>query len=157
MEIKLTADLLEEMLNKNVSPFDLQNADTGAYKETTDEVFIKRTTKTLIEDEELIDDLYYFTKYNYKFAEQDFTVDIIKDCLKNKYRILAIYKVNTETDSGYEEDWNDGSRWEGDYNPDGAYSYPKRYSFSDVIADFIELNPHKIKWQINEEWIRKGE
>jgi hypothetical protein len=37
-------------------------------------------------------------------------------------------------------------RYEGDYNPD-AEPTVRRYSFSDVLDEFIDLHPDKCRWE----------
>lgn len=127
----------------------------GSYTQTDRVVWIKTTTKTLIEDDELINDLFIYTKNRYKLNGKDFTLADIKNCIKLKYLVGGIFKLDPKSDSGYEEEYHDGSRWEGDYNPDDAYWYPKKLSFSTVIDSFIKDFPTKVRWDIREEWTKK--
>lgn len=138
------------------------------YQEVSTEHWVKKTTKTLVEDEDLINDLYEYCKGKWTLGFIDIdeeTGDVIHDLshsltkgnvrvlVANKYTIHAV--LNKVIDNSYELDWHDGSRWENDYNPDGAYYSIRSHSFSDVITEFIKDNPNKVKFSIKEVWIKE--
>jgi hypothetical protein len=72
----------------------------------------------------------------------------VKDLLKKKYFILDIYKYDKDGDYMFVMDYPDiyNYRYEGDYNPDAEPTI-RRYSFSEVLDEFIELHPDKCRWK----------
>ena len=121
-----------------------------AYRKTTKKVVktITTTTSELIEDEQLVKDLVDFCNNRYVFNCRHMNEYKVKDLLEKKYFILDIYKYDKDGDYIYVMDYPDiyNYRWEGDYCPDAEPSI-HRYSFSDVLDEFIDLHPDKCRWK----------
>ena len=110
---------------------------------------ITTTTYTLIEDDQLVDDLVDFCNNKYVFCCRHINEFRVRDLLKNKYHILNINKyADKDSEYIYEMDYPDiyNYRYEGDYCPD-AQPTCRRYSFSDVLDEFIDLHPDKCRWK----------
>lgn len=121
------------------------------YRKTTKKVVktITTTTSELIEDDQLVKDLVDFCKDRYCWCCRDVREKDVRGLLKRKYHILNLSKY-AEPGSGYRfvMDYPDiyNYRWEGDYCPDAEPSI-HRYSFSDVLDEFVELHPDKCRWE----------
>lgn len=109
---------------------------------------ITTTTYTLIEDGQLIKDLVEFCNNRYVYDGRHINEVKVIDFLLNKYRILDIYKYDKDSDYIFVMDYPDiyNYRYEGDYNPDAEPTI-RRYSFSDILNEFIELHPDKCRWE----------
>lgn len=113
---------------------------------------ITTTTFELIEDGQLIKDLVEFCNNRYVYDCRHINEVKVIDFLLDKYRIMDIYKhakYDDETSEYiYVMDYPDiyNYRWEGDYCPDAEPTI-RRYSFSDVLDEFIELHPDKCRWK----------
>jgi len=168
IERVLTEDMIDELIRGEVNKA-MFKADR-AYKEVSTEHWTKKTTKTLVEDDKLIDDLYEYCQGRWTIGFVDIDEDSgevihdlsrplskenIKKMMFDKYLIHC--GLNKISEDGYELDWHDGSRWENDYNLDGAYYSVRAHSFSDVLSEFIADNPNKVKFEIREEWIKEEE
>ena len=106
------------------------------------------TTYTLVEDEQLIKDLVEFCSSRYTYGCRHITETKVNQLLKCKSAILDIYKYDgPNSEYVYVMNHPDiyNYRWEGDYCPD-AEPTVRRYSFSDVLDEFIELHPDKCRW-----------
>ena len=121
-----------------------------AYRKTTKKVVktITTTTSELIEDDQLVKDLVDFCNNRYVFNCRHMNEYKVKDLLEKKYFILDIYKYGKEGDYMFVVDYPDiyNYRWEGDYCPDAEPTI-RRYSFSDVLDEFIDLHPDKCRWK----------
>ena len=121
-----------------------------AYRKTTKKVVktITTTTSELIEDDQLVKDLVDFCNNRYVFNCRHMNEYKVKDLLEKKYFILDIYKYDKDGDYIYVMDYPDiyNYRWEGDYCPDAEPSI-HRYSFSDVLDEFIDQHPDKCRWK----------
>lgn len=121
-----------------------------SYRKTTKKVVktITTTTSELIEDDQLVKDLVDFCNNRYVFDCRHMNEYKVKDLLKKKYFILNIYKYDKDGDYMFVMDYPDiyNYRYEGDYNPDAEPSI-HRYSFSDVLDEFVELHPDKCRWE----------
>ena len=109
---------------------------------------ITTTTYTLVEDEQLVKDLVEFCNNRYIYDCKHITEIKVTQLLKCKNMILNIYKYNgSNSDYIYVMDYPDiyNYRYEGDYCPDAEPTI-RRYSFSDVLDEFIELHPDKCRW-----------
>ena len=107
------------------------------------------TTYTLIEDEQLVKDLVDFCNNRYVFGCRHINEFRVRDLLNNKYHILNINKyAEPGSEYIYEMNYPDiyNYRYEGDYCPD-AETTVRRYSFSDVLDEFIDLHPDKCRWK----------
>lgn len=109
---------------------------------------ITTTTYTLVEDGQLIKDLVEFCNNRYVYDGRHINEVKVIDFLLNKYRILDIYKYDKDSEYLFVMDYPDiyNYRYEGDYNPDAEPTI-RRYSFSDVLNEFIELHPDKCRWE----------
>ena len=110
---------------------------------------ITTTTYTLIEDEQLVDDLEEFCNNRYSYDLRHISKTMIRSLLTNKLQIQSIYKLaDKDAEYIYEMNYPDiyNYRWEGDYCPDAEPTI-RRYSFSDVLDEFIELHPDKCRWK----------
>lgn len=110
---------------------------------------ITTTTYTLVEDEQLVKDLVEFCNNRYIYDCKHITEIKVTQLLKCKNMILNIYKYNgSNSEYIYVMDYPDiyNYRYEGDYNPDAEPTI-RRYSFSDVLDEFIELHPDKCRWE----------
>lgn len=119
----------------------------GPYTRVIQERWIKKITETLVEDVDLVMSLRRFTDGLWELDRMKITVSDIKDLLANKYEVKDLFKVDPDTDSGYKETWIDGSRCTGHYEV-------VRHSFSQVIDEFVDLYPDKVKFETKEEWIK---
>lgn len=119
-----------------------------SYKETTEKRIIVKTVKTLIEDDEFINDLTNFMNGRYEFEGKTLTKEEVAKLLDYKTYMLPLYKKSARSRSGYEQDYHDGSRWEGDYNPRGAHYFNREYSLSAVIEEFVQVYPDKVRWDV---------
>ena len=121
-----------------------------SYRKTTKKVVktITTTTSELIEDDQLVKDLVEFCNNRYVFDCRHMNEYKVKDLLEKKYFILNIYKYDKDGDYMFVMDYPDiyNYRWEGDYCPDAEPSI-HRYSFSDVLDEFVELHPDKCRWE----------
>ena len=121
-----------------------------SYRKTTKKVVktITTTTSELIEDDQLVKDLVEFCNNRYVFDCRHMNEYKVKDLLEKKYFILNIYKYDKDGDYIYVMDYPDiyNYRYEGDYCPDAEPSI-HRYSFSDVLDEFVELHPDKCRWE----------
>lgn len=110
---------------------------------------ITTTTYTLIEDDQLVDDLVDFCKSRYCWCCRDVREKDVRGLLKRKHHILNLSKY-AEPGSEYifVMDYPDiyNYRYEGDYCPDARPTI-RRYSFSDVLDEFIDLHPDKCRWK----------
>lgn len=110
---------------------------------------ITTTTYTLIEDDQLVNDLVDFCKDRYCWCCRDVREKDVRGLLKRKHHILNLSKyAGPDEDCFYVMDYPDiyNYRYEGDYNPD-AKPTVRRYSFSDVLDEFIDLHPDKCRWK----------
>ncbi len=110
---------------------------------------ITTTTSELIEDEQLVNDLVDFCKNRYCWCCRDVREKDVRGLLGRKSIILNLSKY-AEPGGEYifEMDYPDiyNYRYEGDYNPDAEPTI-RRYSFSEVLDEFIELHPDKCRWK----------
>ena len=107
------------------------------------------TTYTLIEDDQLVDDLVEFCKDRYCWCCRDVREKDVRGLLKRKYYILNINKyAEPGSEYIYEMNYPDiyNYRYEGDSCPD-AEPTCRSYSFSEVLDEFIELHPDKCRWK----------
>jgi hypothetical protein len=131
----------------------------GKITRTTTKVVKTTTTSELIEDGQLIKDLVEFCNNRYVYNGRRINEVKVINLLLNKYRILDIYKYDEDGDYMFVMDYPDiyNYRWEGDYNPDAEPTI-RRYSFSEVLDEFIELHPDKCRWteavetRVEESW-----
>ena len=110
---------------------------------------ITTTTYTLIEDDQLVYDLKEFCKGRYTLGVREVKILDIRCLLDRKTRIVDLHKfADKDDDYIYEMDYPDiyNYRYEGDYCPDAEPTI-RRYSFSDVLDEFIELHPDKCRWE----------
>lgn len=151
IEINNATNLVETLLN-TVGRFEEFRLDTnicgGNITRKKVVKTITTTTYTLIEDEQLVKDLVEFCENRYTFDCRYINEFRVKDLLKTKLRITNIYKYDEGGDYIYVMDYPDiyNYRYEGDYNPD-AEPTVRRYSFSDVLDEFIDLHPDKCRWE----------
>jgi hypothetical protein len=121
-----------------------------SYRKTTKKVVktITTTTSELIEDDQLVKDLVDFCNNRYVFGCRHMNEYKVKDLLEKKYFILDIYKYDKDGDYIYIMDYPDiyNYRYEGDYCPDAEPTI-RRYSFSGVLDEFVELHPDKCRWK----------
>jgi hypothetical protein len=122
-----------------------------SYRKTTKKVVktITTTTSELIEDDQLVKDLVEFCKDSYCWCCRDVREKDVRGLLIRKYHILNLSKY-AEPGSEYRfvMDYPDiyNYRYEGDYNPHAEPTI-RRYSFSDVLDEFVELHPDKCHWE----------
>jgi hypothetical protein len=109
---------------------------------------ITTTTKTLIEDEQLVKDLVDFCKGKYCLNRREMSAENVRDLLTKKFYILNINKYNESTDEF------DDEPFEMEYpSYDYQLEYPdaeptaRKHSFNDVLWDFIDQCPDKCKWE----------
>ena len=110
---------------------------------------ITTTTYTLIEDDQLVKDLVEFCNNRYVFDGRHINEVKVRKLLNLKFHILDIYKcADPDNEYVYEMDYPDiyNYRYEGDYCPDAEPTI-RRYSFSDVLDEFVELHPDKCRWK----------
>lgn len=108
--------------------------------------------KTLVEDDTLLNNIIEFAKgrfckaYNHK--------PLTLEDAKNPNRCeLLYYRIDKDTKSGYGERWST-SRWEGDYcNP--YFAGYDTYSFNEIIEQYIDKYPNKVKWKIEEKLMKE--
>lgn len=110
---------------------------------------ITTTTYTLIEDDQLVDDLEEFCNNRYSYDLRHINKTMVRELLNNKLQIKSIYKLADKDDEyiyvvNYPDIYN--YRYPGDYCPDAEPTI-RRYSFSDVLDEFIELYPDKCRWK----------
>lgn len=151
-EIEITSldgfvnELLGALSNTNTFRFD----PIGCGKITRRKVVktVTTTISTLIEDDQLLEDLVKFCKGRYVVMNKPITKITAKHLLEAKLLITDIYKLSISGDYKYEMDYPDiyNYRYEGDYCPDAKPTI-HRYSFSDVLDEFIELHPDKCRWE----------
>ena len=120
----------------------------GKTVRTTKKVVETITTSELIEDGQLIKDLVEFCNNRYVYNGRHINEVKVIDLLLNKYRILDIYKYDKDSDYLFVMDYPDiyNYRYPGDYCPDAEPTI-RRYSFSEVLDEFIELHPDKCRWK----------
>ena len=110
---------------------------------------ITTTTYTLIEDDQLVADLVAFCNNRFVFNCLHISEVMVRKLLNTKLAIVDLYKYADKDDEYlYVVDYPDiyNYRWEGDYCPD-AEPTVRRYSFSGVLDEFIELHPDKCRWK----------
>lgn len=110
---------------------------------------ITTTTYILIEDDQLVDDLVDFCKNRYCWCCRDVREKDVRGLLKRKHHILNLSKyAEPRSEYRFVMDYPDiyNYRYEGDYCPDAEPSI-HRYSFSDVLDEFIDLHPDKCRWK----------
>ena len=121
-----------------------------SYRKITKKVVktITTTTSELIEDDQLVKDLVDFCNNRYVFDCRHINEVKVRKLLNFKFHILEIYKYDKDGDYMFVMDYPDiyNYRYEGDYCPDAEPSI-HRYSFSDVLDEFIELHPDKCCWK----------
>ena len=120
----------------------------GKTVRTTEKVVKTITTSELIEDGQLIKDLVEFCNNRYVYNGCHINEIKVINFLLNKYRILDIYKYDKDSEYLFVMDYPDiyNYRYPGDYCPDAEPSI-HRYSFSEVLDEFIELHPDKCRWK----------
>lgn len=152
-ESVLTVDLFEAMLARSEGrPYTINRN----YNRTEVETWTKTTTNTLVEDEQFAIDLTNYMQNRWRLGRKKVTLEEVKSLLDNKRQIISLYRIDKTTNSGYVEDYHDGSRWEGDYNPSGAYREIKRHALWDVIDEFLEACPGRVRFETTEEWTKKS-
>ena len=110
---------------------------------------ITTTTYTLIEDEQLVKDLEEFCNNRYSYDCRHISKTAVRSLLNNKLQIKSIYKLADRDDEYiYEMNYPDiyNYRYPGDYCPDAEPTI-RRYSFSDVLDEFIDQHPDKCRWK----------
>ena len=110
---------------------------------------ITTTTYTLIEDGQLVDDLEEFCNNRYSYDCRHIGKSMVRGLLNNKLQIKDIYKLaDSNSEYIYEMNYPDiyNYRYPGDYCPDAEPTI-RRYSFSEVLDEFIELHPDKCRWK----------
>lgn len=119
----------------------------GKITRTTTKVVKTITTSELIEDGQLIKDLVEFCNNRYVYNGCRINEVKVINFLLNKYRILDIYKYDKDSEYLFIMDYPDiyNYRYPGDYCPDAEPTI-RRYSFSEVLDEFIELHPDKCRW-----------
>jgi hypothetical protein len=132
--------VVEQVFNPNIID--------GKYTQKKVVKSITTTTSELIEDDQLVKDLVDFCNNRYVFGCRHMNEYKVKDLLEKKYFILDIYKYDKDGDYMFVMDYPDiyNYRWEGDYCPDAEPTI-RRYSFSDVLDEFVELHPDKCRWE----------
>ena len=115
---------------------------------TTKKVVKTITTSELIEDGQLIKDLVEFCNNRYVYNGRHINEIKVINFLLNKYRILDIYKYDKDSEYLFVMDYPDiyNYRYPGDYCPDAEPTI-RRYSFSEVLNEFIDLHPDKCRWK----------
>lgn len=124
------------------------------YREVTEERFIKRTTKTLVEDETLVANIVSKLANRWRYQGRLLTKADVNRFLLIKSRIVDLYLIDKHTESGYEEQYCSHARWENDLDAVATWE-PRKHSFTDVLADFIELYPDLVQFEIKEEVIKE--
>jgi hypothetical protein len=133
--------IVEQVFNPNIID--------GKYTQKKVVKTITTTTYTLIEDDQLVNDLVEFCKGRYCWCCRDVREKDVQGLLGRKRAILNLSKY-AEPGGEYifEMDYPDiyNYRYEGDYCPDAEPTI-RRYSFSDVLDEFVELHPDKCRWK----------
>ena len=109
---------------------------------------ITTTTYTLIEDDQLVADLVAFCNNRFVFNCLNISEVMVRKLLNTKLAIVDLYKYADKNDEYlYVVDYPDiyNYRYPGDYCPDAEPTI-RRYSFSDVLDEFVELHPDKCRW-----------
>lgn len=120
------------------------------YRKTRKKVVktITTTTYTLIEDYQLIKDLVEFCNNRFVLDCRHINEVKVRKLLDHRYNIVNLFKLaKSDSDYIYVMDYPDiyNYRYEGDYNPDAKPTI-RRYSFSEVLDEFVELHPDKCRW-----------
>lgn len=115
----------------------------------------KIITHVLIEDEQLIKDLVQFCNNRYELECRHINEVKVKDLLKDIYAIKELYKLNKsrnieDEEYIYEVEYVYQSRWPSDYSTERV-PVVRKFSFNEVIQDFINIHPEKCRWQTYEE------
>ena len=108
-------------------------------------------TKTLVEDDTLLKNIVTFSKG--RFCKSNHKPITLEDARSLNRQELLYRRINKNNKSGFEEVWST-SRWEGDYcNP---YSTGcEKYSFNEIIKEYIKENPNKVQWKIQEKVVKE--
>lgn len=151
IEINNVTNLVETLLN-TVGRFEEFRLDTnicgGNITRKKVVKTITTTTYTLIEDYQLIKDLVEFCNNRFVLDCRRINEVKVRKLLDHRYNIVNLFKLaESDEDYIYVMDYPDiyNYRWEGDYCPDAEPTI-RRYSFSDVLDEFIELHPDKCRW-----------
>lgn len=120
------------------------------YRKTRKKVVktITTTTYTLIEDYQLIKDLVEFCNNRFVLDCRHINEVKVRKLLGHRFNIVNLFKLaESDEDYIYVMDYPDiyNYRYPGDYCPDAEPTI-RRYSFSDVLDEFIELHPDKCRW-----------
>lgn len=110
---------------------------------------ITTTTYTLVEDEQLVKDLVEFCNNRFVLDGQHINEVKVRKLLGHRYNIINLFKLaKSDEDYIYVMDYPDiyNYRYEGDYNPDAEPTI-RRYSFSNILNEFIKLYPDKCRWE----------
>ena len=145
IEINTILDFVNMLITNGV-----MDDEPDGHKTTRDKVVktITTTTYTLIEDEQLV-------KYLVKFCTNRFVLDgqhideiKVRKLLGHRYNIVNLFKLaDRDDDYIYVMDYPDiyNYRYEGDYCPDAEPTI-HRYSFSEVLDEFIDSYPDRCHW-----------
>lgn len=146
IEINTILDFVNILINNEV-----MDDKPDGFKTTREKVVktITTTTYTLIEDDQLIKDLVEFCNNRFVLDGQHIDEVKVRKLLGHRYNIVNLFKLTkSDEDYIYIMDYPDiyNYRWEGDYCPDAKPTI-HRYSFSEVLDEFIDLHPDKCRWE----------
>ena len=128
----------------------LMDDEPDGYKTTRKKVVktITTTTYTLVEDEQLVKDLVEFCNNRFVLDCRHINEVKVRKLLGHRRHIVNLFKLaKSDEDYIYVMDYPDiyNYRYPGDYCPDAEPTI-HRYSFSEVLDEFIELHPDKCRW-----------
>jgi len=107
--------------------------------------------KTLVEDDTLLNNIIEFAKG--RFCKDNYKPLTLEDAKNSNRCELLYYKIDKDTKSSYGERWST-SRWEGDCCEPYFAGYDK-YSFNEIIEEYIDKYPNKVKWKIEEKLMKE--
>ena len=146
IEINTIIDFANVLLTNRV-----MDDEPDGYKTTRKKVVktITTTTYTLVEDEQLVKDLVEFCNNRFVLDCRHINEVKVRKLLGHRRHIVNLFKLaKSDEENIYVMDYPDiyNYRYEGDYCPDAGPTV-HRYSFSDVLDEFIELHPDKCHWK----------